>query len=104
MILLAFFKGEDRDFVSKILDGCKLYGEINIRVLWERCLLTISHNRIYMHDLIQRMGWKIVQEQNPKEPSKWSRLWSPSDIYSAFISEKVRIKLNSIAYFSSLGR
>ena len=102
--IACFFKGEDRDFVSKILDGCKLYGEINIRVLLERCLLTISHNRIYMHDLIQRMGWKIVQEQNPKEPSKWSRLWSPSDIYSAFISEKVRIKLNSIAYFSSLGR
>ena len=102
--IACFFEGEDRDFVTKILDGCKLYGEINIRVLWERCLLTISHNRIYMHDLIQRMGWKIVQEQNPKEPSKWSRLWSPSDIYSAFISEKVRIKLNSIAYFSSLGR
>ena len=102
--IACFFEGEDRDFVSKVLDDRNLFGEIDIRVLWERCLITISHNRIYMHGLIRRMGWKIVQEQNPKEPSKWSRLWSPRDIYSAFISEKVRIKLNSIAYFSSLGR
>ena len=94
--IACFFKGEDRDFVTKILDGCKLYGEINIRVLWERCLITISHDRIYMHDLIQKMGWKIVQQQYPEEPRKWSRLWDPSDIYSAFISKKVRIKLNSV--------
>ena len=46
--IACFFKGEDRDFVSKILDGCKLYGEINIRVLWERCLIIISHDRIYI--------------------------------------------------------
>ena len=102
--IACFFEGENRDFVSKVLDDGNLFAEIDIRVLWERCLITISHNRINMHGLIRRMGWKIVQEQNPKEPSKWSRLWSPSDIYSAFISEKVRIKLNSIAYFSSLGR
>ena len=96
--IACFFEGEDRDFVSKVLDGCNLYGERNIRVLWERCLISISQcNSIYMHDLIKRMGWKIVQEQYPEEPSKWSRIWSSNDIYSAFISEKVRIELNSIA-------
>ena len=103
--IACFFEGGDRDFISKVLDGCNLYGEINIRQLWERCLISISQcNSIHMHDLIKRMGWTIIQEQYPEEPSKWSRLWSPSDIYSAFISEKVRIELNSIAYFSSLGR
>ena len=54
--IACLFKGEDRDFVSKILDDCKLYGEINIRVLWERCLIIISHDRIYMQDLIQKNG------------------------------------------------
>ena len=98
--IACFFNGEDREFVSKILDGCKLYGEINIRVLWERCLITISQDRLYMHDLIQKMGLKIVQKQYLEEPSKWSRLWNPSDIYSAFIIKKVRIKLNSITFFS----
>ena len=57
-----------------------------------------------MHDLIRRMGKKIVQEQYPEEPSEWSRLWTSSDIYSAFINEKVRLKFNSIAYFNFLGR
>ena len=46
--IACFFEDEDRDFVSKVLDGCDLYGEINIRVLWERCLINISHNRIYI--------------------------------------------------------
>ena len=42
-----FFEGEDRDFVSKVLGNRNLYGEIDIRVLWERCLISISqYNRI----------------------------------------------------------
>ena len=44
-----------------------------------------------MHDLIQQIGWQIVHEQHPEDPSKWSRLWNPDDIYHAFTSEKVRI-------------
>ncbi|CBI35614.3 unnamed protein product, partial [Vitis vinifera] len=31
---------------------------------------------------------KIVREQHPKDPSKWSRLWNQDDIYCAFVSEK----------------
>ncbi|RVW60149.1 TMV resistance protein N [Vitis vinifera] len=31
---------------------------------------------------------EIVREQHPKDPSKWSRLWNPDDIYRAFISEE----------------
>ncbi|RVW60318.1 hypothetical protein VitviT2T_010318 [Vitis vinifera] len=31
---------------------------------------------------------KIVQEQHPKDPSKWSRLWNPDDIYCTFESEE----------------
>ena len=40
----------------------------------------ISNNKIQMHDLIQKMGWDIVRENFPKEPSKWSKLWDPNDI------------------------
>ncbi|CBI29415.3 unnamed protein product, partial [Vitis vinifera] len=108
MILLdiaCFFQGEDKDFASKIWDGYELYGEINIRVLSERCLITISNNRLHMHGLIEKMCKKIVREQHPKDTSKWSRLWNPDDIYCAFVSEEVRINyLNSIAYLSSFGR
>ena len=46
-----------------------------------------------MHDLIMQMGWALVCEEYPKDPSKWSRLWNPNDIYDAFSRQKVRIKL-----------
>ena len=103
--IACFFQGEDKDFASKIWDGCELYGEIDIGVLSDRCLITIFYNRIYMHGLIEKMCRKIVQGQHPKDLSRWSRLWNPNDIYCAFVSEKVRINyLNSIAYLSSFGR
>ena len=100
MILLdiaCFFQGEDKDFASKIWDGYELYSEINIKFLTERCLITISNNRLHMHGLIEKMCKKIVQE-HPKDPSKWSRLWNPNDIRCKFESEEVRINnSNSIA-------
>ena len=43
--IACFFEGEDRDFVSKVLDGCNLYGERNIRVLW-RDVLYPPHSAI----------------------------------------------------------
>ena len=95
---MLVFEGENRDFASKILDGCKLYGEINIRVLWDRCLITLtSDNRICMHDLMQQMGWKIVREDYLEDPNRWSRMWNIDDIYHALISEEVRIKIKLIA-------
>ena len=85
--------------MSKILDGCNLYATCNIRVLCDKCLITISENMIQMHNLIQQMGWAIVHEEYPEDPSKWSRLWDPNDIYDAFSRKNVRIKfMNLIIY------
>ena len=53
----CFFKGEDRVFESRILDGCDFLGERRIRNLNDMCLITIPYNhQIHMNDLIQRMG------------------------------------------------
>nr|AGC24025.1 TIR-NB-LRR type resistance protein RGA1 [Vitis rotundifolia] len=79
----CFFKGEDRDFVSRILDGCDFHAERGIRNLNDLCLITLPHNQISMHDLIQQMGWEIVREKFPDEPNKWSRLWDPCDFERA---------------------
>ncbi|RVX13110.1 TMV resistance protein N [Vitis vinifera] len=79
--IACFFKGQDKDFVSRILDGCDLYAESGFSVLCDRSLITILDNKIHMHDLIQQMGWHIVREQYPKEPGKWSRLWEPKDVF-----------------------
>ncbi|KAK2634331.1 hypothetical protein Ddye_029123 [Dipteronia dyeriana] len=70
--IACFFKGEDRDRVTTILDGCDLSTEIGISVLVDRCLVVIIENRLLMHDLIQEMGWGIVRQESIKEPGKRS--------------------------------
>ncbi|KAJ9672866.1 hypothetical protein PVL29_026212 [Vitis rotundifolia] len=85
-------KKEKTAFVSKILDRCNLYATWNIKVLYDKYLITFSNNMRQMHDLIQQMGWTIVHKECPGEPSKWSRLWDPNDIYDAFFRQKFTLE------------
>ncbi|KAJ9687304.1 hypothetical protein PVL29_015979 [Vitis rotundifolia] len=97
--LACFFKGEDRDFVLRILDGCDFPAETGISNLNDLCLITLPYNQIRMHDLIQQMGWKIVREEFPDEPNKWSRLWDPCDFERALTACEVRAKcMNSLKH------
>ncbi|KAJ9700934.1 hypothetical protein PVL29_006321 [Vitis rotundifolia] len=95
--IACFFKGECKDVVLRILDGCKLYPMCNIRVLCDRCLVTILDNVIQMHDLIQQMGWAIVREECPGDPNKWSRLWDIDDIYDAFSRQEGMKNIQTIS-------
>ena len=94
--IACFFKKECKDFVSRILDGCNLFATHGITILHDKCLITISDNIIQMHDLIRQMGWAIVRDEYPGDPSKWSRLWDVDDIYDAFSRQEVRIKCLNI--------
>ncbi|PRQ55206.1 putative toll-like receptor, P-loop containing nucleoside triphosphate hydrolase [Rosa chinensis] len=78
--IACFYKGKDYDRVIQILDYCQLNPVIGLSVLADRSLITISNNELWMHDLLQELGWEIVREQSPKEPGKRSRLWSHEDI------------------------
>ena len=88
----CFFGDENKDFVSRILDGCNFHAEIGLKNLNDMCLITIPYNKIHMHDLIRQMAWEIVREDHPHKPNKWSRLWDPRDIDSALTTYKVRAK------------
>ncbi|KAB2603670.1 TMV resistance protein N-like [Pyrus ussuriensis x Pyrus communis] len=77
--IACFFKGEDEDRVSEILDSCGFNPGIDIDVLKEKSLITISDNRVWMHDLLQKMGQTIVAQQS-KQPGGRSRLWLYKDI------------------------
>ncbi|GJZ19513.1 TMV resistance protein N-like protein [Tanacetum coccineum] len=84
----CFFKGEKRDYVMKVLDGCDLDAATNIRVLMDMSLISLRADRMQMHDLVQEMGWQIVHEES-EEPGKRSRLWFSTDVLNVLNKDKV---------------
>ncbi|XP_039032200.1 TMV resistance protein N-like [Hibiscus syriacus] len=79
--IACFFKGEEKDFVTKVLDGCEFFPDIGIDVLVKKSLVSVEgDNRLWMHDLLQEMGRKIVWEKSIDEPGKRCRLWDERDI------------------------
>ncbi|XP_031255258.1 TMV resistance protein N-like [Pistacia vera] len=75
------FKGERREYVTEIWDGCDFTPTIGLSVLLEKSLITISEvNELWMHDLLQEMGRQIVKRESTEEPGKCSRLWDEEDI------------------------
>ncbi|KAL6318143.1 hypothetical protein AAG906_035648 [Vitis piasezkii] len=78
--IACFFKGQDKDFVAKILESCDFFPANDIRVLEENSLILVSNNKLCMHDLLQEMGWEIVRQENVKYPGKRSRLWFHDEV------------------------
>ena len=83
-----FYKGEDKDFVIEVLDNFFPVSEIGNLV--DKSLITISDNKLYMHDLLQEMGWEIVRQESIKDPGKRSRLRVHEDIHDVLTTNKVR--------------
>ncbi|XP_057990257.1 disease resistance protein RPV1-like [Hevea brasiliensis] len=90
--IACFFKGEDKDEVERKLKAFGFYPESGIPRLIEKSLITISNNRVDMHDLLEQMGKDIVNEEC-KQPGGRSRLWNYEDIDHVLTTETVRTKL-----------
>ncbi|KAL6316807.1 hypothetical protein AAG906_021107 [Vitis piasezkii] len=82
--IACFFKGEEREFVSRILDGA----EKAITDLYNKSLLTFSNNKIMMHPLLQQMGQGVVHQACPQEPGKQSRLWRSEDVHRILLKNE----------------
>ncbi|XP_020425830.1 TMV resistance protein N [Prunus persica] len=94
----CFFIGDDKDYVTKILDGCGFYATIGISVLIERCLVTLSkYNKLEMHDLLRDMGREIVYENADGRPEKFSRLWKHEDVTNVLNDESGTKKIEGVA-------
>ncbi|XVE83988.1 hypothetical protein DITRI_Ditri16bG0132900 [Diplodiscus trichospermus] len=79
--IACFFNGEEKDFVINVLDGCDFFSNIGIDVLTKKCLIKVDEgNKLWMHDLLQEMGRKIVRQKSPDEPGKRCRLWEEKDV------------------------
>jgi hypothetical protein len=86
----CFFKGKNKNNVIDILEGCDLNAEDGIEVLRKMALISITEEGdIWMHDLLEDMGKKIVIQESPTEPGERSRLWRYEDVYHVFIENTV---------------
>ncbi|KAM0052474.1 putative P-loop containing nucleoside triphosphate hydrolase, leucine-rich repeat domain superfamily [Helianthus debilis subsp. tardiflorus] len=74
--IACLFFGEDRKFTEDILKACGIGKSSGIKILINRCLLTVqSSDKLAMHQLLQDMGRDIVHQESPKKPWKRSILW-----------------------------
>ena len=83
----CFFTGDDVNFVARILGSSAPSG---IRVLNDKSLISISDNKIMMHDLLKLMGREIVRRECPTRPGRRSRLWDPEDVRDVLAQNTVR--------------
>ena len=82
----CFYEGEERELVSRILDGA----ELAMTILYDTSLLTFSNNKLMMHPLVRQMGQEVVCQKYPKEPGKQSRLWRSEDVHRILSKNEVR--------------
>ncbi|XP_039168291.1 disease resistance protein RUN1 [Eucalyptus grandis] len=78
--IACFFKGWDSEYTKKVLDSCDFEVAIGLEILIEMSLISIEHNILQVHDLIQLMGTDIVNQECRDDPGKRSRLWLYEDV------------------------
>lgn len=78
--IACFFRSERADFVSIILKSDRINTATVMRQLEDKCLVTISYNRLEMHDLLHTMGKEIGYEASVKKTGEPHRLWKHKDI------------------------
>ncbi|CAN1263306.1 Disease resistance protein RUN1 [Linum perenne] len=76
----CFFKGEDKDYIVSILEGCGFVGGYGLEVLLRRSLVSIQDNKVWMHELLQQMGWEVVKQESYNDAGRRSRLWNHQDV------------------------
>ncbi|KAF3432362.1 hypothetical protein FNV43_RR27102 [Rhamnella rubrinervis] len=90
--IACFFRGEYEYRVKKILDGCGFYPEIGIKVLIEKSLITMLGDKLWMHDLLHKLGRDVVHQESPEEPGRRSRVWSREDARHILVTDTIRLE------------
>ena len=87
--IACFFKGWKKDYVVNILNASDSHPDYGIQRLVYKCLITVDHGILLMHDLIQQMGREVVRQESPHILGKRSRLWHHKDALEVLIGNKV---------------
>ncbi|XP_059429876.1 TMV resistance protein N-like [Corylus avellana] len=77
--IACFFNGAYIHGIIYKLESFGYYPNINMRVLVDKSLITMSGGRLQMHDLLRKMGQKIVRCES-EEPGEFSRLSCNEDV------------------------
>ena len=78
--IACFFNGAYIHGIIYKLESFGYYPNINMKVLVDKSLITMSETSLQMHDLLQKMGLKIVYYEYPDEPGERSRLSCNEDV------------------------
>uniref|UniRef100_A0A2K2AAY0 ADP-ribosyl cyclase/cyclic ADP-ribose hydrolase n=1 Tax=Populus trichocarpa TaxID=3694 RepID=A0A2K2AAY0_POPTR len=88
--IACFFGRCKRDHLQQTLD---LEERSGIDRLIDMCLIKIVQNKIWMHDVLVKLGKKIVHQENV-DPRERSRLWQADDIYRVLTTQPLeKLKL-----------
>ena len=77
--IACFFKGESKTCIRDVLQSFGYQPDYDISVLIDKSLIE-DHEILWMHDLLQDIGQKIVRCESPREPGGRSRLWIYKDV------------------------
>ncbi|XP_061973212.1 disease resistance protein RPV1-like [Populus nigra] len=91
--IACFFGRCKRDHLQQTLD---LEERSGIDRLIDMCLIKIVQNKIWMHDVLVKLGKKIVHQENV-DPRERSRLWEADDIYRVLTTKRTGSKVESIS-------
>ncbi|XP_040997963.1 disease resistance protein RUN1-like isoform X2 [Juglans microcarpa x Juglans regia] len=83
--IACFFNGEEKKRVADILEGSGCYPKIDMENLIDKSLITILERKLWIHDLLQRVGWEIIRCQSPQNPGERSRLWLCDDVFKVLM-------------------
>ncbi|XP_024026391.1 disease resistance-like protein DSC1 [Morus notabilis] len=93
--IACFFNRMSRDYVENILNACGFFANNGIDDLIDKSLITIKYKELWMHDLLQEMGQKIVCQESA-DLGKRSRLWIAEDAYQVLENNEGTTKIQGI--------
>jgi len=79
--IACFFKGMNKDQVTRILNQCGFHANYGIQILQDKSLICVSNDTLSMHDLLQAMGREVVRQESTAEPGRRSRLWASKNVF-----------------------
>nr|KAJ0210817.1 hypothetical protein LSAT_V11C400172040 [Lactuca sativa] len=86
----CFLRGFPKEYVVRVLDSCGFSAAYGLRILEQKCLITILNDdssRLGMHDRLVELGQNIVRRSHPDDPNKHSRLWIREEIEKLFTDD-----------------